>query len=247
MELWTNMHLLTIIPTFIFSIIIAFFSYKYLSTKEEKIKYLPLKIIAIIILIMELIKQVLSILKGYNLFHIPLHYCSLFVYILPLAAFYRGKYRNAVNIFTISCCMALSLVMLIFPHSIYSDNCIREFFIDFFSFHTITFHSLVCIYFAIMLTAMDINFDNKKDIKSVSLILATYLLIPSIVSQILETNFHGMYYCIVDLIDNMRLFLVEHLYFGGQLIYILCVMTISIGFTILSYLLARFTYKKIHK
>ena len=54
-------------------------------------------VLAVILLLLEVGKQTLSIMRGYSLYHIPLHYCSLFIFMLPVMAFYRGKHMDKVG------------------------------------------------------------------------------------------------------------------------------------------------------
>ena len=161
------MHLLTWLPTFIVEIIVAIYLTKKLKDKDENTKYLPFKFMAIILSIMEIIKQVVSFANGYSLYHIPLHFCSLFIILLPLHAFYKGKHRNIVNLLTLTCGASLSLVMLIFPSIIYGDGAIRNFFSDYIDGHSVIFHSLVCFYFMLMISLSTFKFNKKKDIKTI--------------------------------------------------------------------------------
>ena len=66
-----------------------------LKNKSQKIKNLPFVIITIILLIAEVIKQIRAIDIGYNLWSIPLHYCSMFLLWFSLASFGRGKVQDA--------------------------------------------------------------------------------------------------------------------------------------------------------
>ena len=46
--------------------------------KSEKIRRIPLMILAIVVWGLEIAKQTLSARGGYNLWSIPLHFCSIF-------------------------------------------------------------------------------------------------------------------------------------------------------------------------
>ena len=59
--------------------------------KSDKIKNIPLIVIAATMLIMEVAKQTISIRRGYDLWHVPLHFCSLFLYWYPLMAFFKDE------------------------------------------------------------------------------------------------------------------------------------------------------------
>ena len=94
MELWTKWHAMTIIPVFVAGIAFSILLGYLLRNQSEKIRLIPVQIIAVVIIVLEIIKQTFSIIEGYDLYHIPLHFCSLFLFLIPLAAFYNGKHKK---------------------------------------------------------------------------------------------------------------------------------------------------------
>ena len=83
MELWSPNHVKTLLPSFIIMIILGIILRIFLGKKSEKIRMIPFQICTVILLVLEVIKQVKSFADGYDLYHIPLHFCSLFLYLLP--------------------------------------------------------------------------------------------------------------------------------------------------------------------
>ena len=67
MELWTFEHFITFVPSVIVMIIITIVLRIFLKNKSYEVRMIPLKILAVFILISEVIKQVLSFINGYNL------------------------------------------------------------------------------------------------------------------------------------------------------------------------------------
>ena len=128
MQFWTLEHFVTIVPAVIIMILITIVLSKVLGNKPHHIRMIPFQILAVILLLSEIIKQVLSIINGYDLYHIPLHVCSLFIFLIPLMAFYRGKGFSIIRTFTCTVCMALSLFLIIYPNLIYSADNIKNFF-----------------------------------------------------------------------------------------------------------------------
>ena len=190
MGLWTREHLITIFPTFAILLILAFLMRKLLIKKSYKIRMLPIKIISVILVIIEIGKQAYSISIGYNLFHIPLHFCSIFLYVLPLFAFYRGKWQESVRSVASAAMTALLIGMLAIPNVIYSANRIPTFFTDFLSFHTVFFHNLVI--FALFLTlALDLHKPNgeRGEVVFVTVFGAVYAVIAASASYLLQTNY----------------------------------------------------------
>ena len=99
----------------------------------------------------------------------------------------------------------------------------------------------------LMLMIDTFRFNKTKDIKNISVVITSYLIIVAILAQILKTNYHGMYHGSVAFIENIRMFLVDNIGFIGQLSYIVCVIAISVLFTIVSYFFTKIVYIYINK
>ena len=138
---------------------------------------------------MEIIKQIVSIKKGYDLYHLPLHFCSLFIFLLPLHAFYNGKHRGKVNLLMLTCSASLLFVMLICPNVIYSEEAIKNFTNDYIDSYSIIFHGLVSFYYMLMLFIDEYKFNTKKDIKILFMFFTIYILISAPLAQIYKLIF----------------------------------------------------------
>ena len=68
MNLWTFEHAVTLIPTIFIMILITFVLKLFIGKKSLKVRLVPFQILAVILFISEIIKQVLSISQGYNLY-----------------------------------------------------------------------------------------------------------------------------------------------------------------------------------
>ena len=97
MQLWTLDHAKTLLPAVAVMLLIALGLRIWLGKKSLKVRMIPLQIATCVLLLLEVGKQVLSLQRGYDLYHLPFHYCSLFLFVMPVMAFYRGKYRQQVN------------------------------------------------------------------------------------------------------------------------------------------------------
>ena len=97
MQLWTYEHAITVLPGLAIMAVLAVVLRKFLKEKPHHIRMIPISVIAVILVLLEIGKQTLSFRRGYDLYHIPLHFCSLFIFMLPLASFYRGKYQQKVQ------------------------------------------------------------------------------------------------------------------------------------------------------
>ena len=239
MILWTENHLKTLLPSLIIMAIASVVLRKCLKDKSEKIRLIPLQVIAVIIVVLEIFKQVISFTKGYDLYHIPLHFCSLFIFFYPLAAFYKGKYKESIRAFTSAISFALFLLMTIYPDLIYSGNNIANTFKHFFDFHTVVFHT-VATFGAFVIVSLDLHQpETKKDTKNVYIILFVYCLVAGVVSQILKTNYNNFYHCNVPPLENLRVSVVSALGGFGQALYVIVVTIADFAFVTGAYWLYR--------
>lgn len=239
MVVWTKMHLFTIIPSFIVFMGIAVGLSRVLKNESEFLKWLPIKIIAIILMFTEIVKQVESVKQGYNYYHLPFHFCSLFVFLFPLFAFYRGRYKDQIRLVTTIACSMLFLFMLVVPSTIYSESDITGFFKDYFSFHSVLFHNLVILGFFYILAVQDHKFNTKKDCKVFMIVFSLYCSIGCIMSQVLRVNFNSFYTCQIPIFEKARLFAIEKIDWVGQLIYIICLWIVILQYALMCYWLYR--------
>ena len=190
MGLWTREHLITILPTFAIMIVIAFLMRRLLIKKRYEIRMIPIKIIAVILILMEIGKQWCSIMRGYDLYHIPLHFCSIFLYILPLFAFYRGKWRQSVGATACTTMMALFIGMLVLPNAIYTSARFATFFTDYFSFHTVVFHNLV-IFVLFLTLALDLHSPSveRRELIFLTVFGVTFVALSACAAHLLDTNY----------------------------------------------------------
>ena len=236
--MWTKLHFITMIPTFIILAIATFFIWKWLKDKDEKIKLIPIQIIAGLIVILEIIKQIDAAMEpgGYRIKALPLYYCSLFLYLYPIFAFYTGKHKNAIRNLTLCSGTALIALMLIMPNQIYSLANLQAFFTYYDSFHTVFFHNLV-VFGTFLILALNLyEINPNRDYLYVSLFYLTYCVIVAPISNLLKKNFHFFYSNPVSLIESIRQQWIASLgQFLGQSCYVLTTTILTIGFSMLMY------------
>lgn len=245
MELWTVEHIKTLLPALAVMIGIAAVLRKTLGGKPEQIRMIPFQIIAVLLVALEVGKQGLSLARGYDLYHLPFHFCSLFIFALPAMAFYRGEKRQTVRGIAAALCAALFLLMLIYPNLIYSGGNIREFFTDYFSFHTVAFHNLVMLAFVLMV-ALRIHIPAPKgEAKAVVLSTVVFCVVSATMAQLLKTNYANYYSCDIPPLEAVRVNLQGVLGYGfTQLLYILIVSMLNIVFVLGAYWLYRLAVKE---
>ena len=236
MELWSAEHVRTLLPALVVMVVIAAVLRLTLGKKSLKIRMIPLQVLACILLLLEVGKQVLSMQRGYDLYHLPFHFCSLFLFTVPFAAFYHGKHQKTVGAINSAVCASLFLLMLIYPALIYSGGNINEFFTDYFSFHTVAFHNIVMLAF-LLIVALDLHTPAPKgECKANLLFTIGFCVVSATMAQLLKTNYANYYSCNIAPLEAVRVSLQGVLGYGlTQLLYILIVSALNVVFVQLSY------------
>ena len=241
MQLWTYEHVISILPVQACWVLIALVLRRFLGKRDMRIRMIPFQILSVLLLLLEIGKQVISLAHGYDLYHLPFHFCSLFIFMLPLMAFYKGKYRSHVKNITASLCASVVIMMLIYPNLIYSANDVHTFLQNYMAFHTVTFHNLVLFAFTLILVLSLCENDGKKYNKAIACFTIVFCIISATMAQVLQTNFNNFYSCNIPPLEDVRLQVQQILGYGlTQGCYILIVTLLDIGFVQLSYLLFQF-------
>ena len=241
MELWTDMHIKTLLPSILIMAVVALILGTCLGKRLERVRMLPFQFIAVLLFALEIVKQLKSFSLGYDLYHIPLHFCSLFVFMLPIMSFYRGKYQSAVRAIAVGLCASVTILMFAYPNLIYSRADVEQYFQNFFSFQTVTFHNALILEFFLILTLRLFEPQGgKKDTKPLLLFMLGYCVIASVSAQLLKTNFNNFYQCNVPPLESLRTSLIEPL--GAvltQVLYVVIVTMANLLFTFGAYWLYR--------
>ena len=240
MELWTKEHFWQLVPSVIVMIIIALVLNKFIGNKPLKIRMIPFQILAVLLFISEIGKQVISFSRGYNLYHIPLHVCSLFIPLIPLMAFYNGKHKEAVKTITCSVTMALMMFMAIYPNLIYGSWNITNFFNDYFDFHTVFYHNVVIFEFILIIVLRLHHIGEGKHVRIMALLGVGFSAVAGTMSQILKTNYANFYTCNIGPINDFVNTIKDALgYTVGQTIYVIILGILHVLFFIGCYYLYR--------
>lgn len=244
MELWSPAHIKTLLPAMVAMLVLSVALRLLLGKKELKIRMIPVQIIAVVLILLEIGKQAVSFSRGYDLYHIPLHFCSLLLFTLPAMAFYTGKYAAQVRAVGTAICGAIFWLTAIYPCLIYSAGNIEGFFTSYLDAHTVLFHNLAMLAFMLMV-ALDLHTPaSTGEHKLIVLFLTAFCVIAAVMSQLLETNYAGFYHCNVPPVEEFRVMLQPIIgYWPTQLIYIAGLTVVHFGFVIGFYCL----YKVIRK
>ena len=240
MGLWTLTHLYQLAATLAVFAVVSVVLAKVLGRKPERIRYIPLQVIAVTLLALEVGKQICSFRDGsYDLYALPFHYCSLFLYLLPFHAFYHGKHSHLTDAAAFGCLASLVLDMLLMPDVIYSAGNIKNYFGSFMDFHTVTFHNLVILYFMLTVALRLCELRTRHDLGVMSGFLAVYVTVAAILSYTLKVNFHNLYQCNIPFVESFRLAVIEKIGVLGTVLYVVVLFILTILFAYAAYFLAK--------
>lgn len=232
MELWTKEHAITVLPALAGMLILCAVLRITLLKKDLETRMLPLKILGVLIVLLEIGKQALSFAQGYDLYHIPLHYCSLFIFMIPIMAFYRGKHQDKVGGITAALCGAEFLMMIIYPNLIYGAWNVQAYFKGYFDFHTVTVHLLIMLGF-LLIPTLNLHTPAKKgEQKAVIIFMLCFCAVSATAAQLLETNYNNFYQCNIPPLESLRQ-AVEAVTgtVMAKIFYVLCVTVMDLLFT----------------
>ena len=241
MELWSYEHIRTLLPTALIMLTVSVALGQLLKNKSENVRMIPFQICAIVLFVLEIGKQVISIRNGYNLYHLPFHYCSLLIFAPLIMSFYRGKHKDAVFSVVTSICSAVALLTLIYPCLIYSADNIRNYFSTYMDFHTVTFHS-IAVMLPMLILSLRLNTQSTKGTnKHIAIVMLVYGVIAATMAHLLKTNYANMYQCNIPPLENVRQMVQSALgYTVAQILYVTIVAVLQVLCTIGAYYLFRF-------
>ena len=249
MQLWTPAHLKTLLPALAVMVVLTVVLRLVLANKPLRVRMIPLQVIAIILLLLEVGKQISSFMHpdGYDLYHIPLHFCSLMLLALPALAFYRGKHARLVSGVSCGLTAAVFLLTVIYPDLIYSAWDIEHYFQNYFAFHTVTFHNLVLFAF-MLLPALQLHTPGKGEVRCSAAVVGIYCIIAGIASHLLQTNYNNLYRCNIAPLESLRVMICDAIgYVPTQILYVLVVTCLDVAFVIGAYYFYRLCRKLLGK
>ncbi|MBO5842176.1 MAG: YwaF family protein, partial [Clostridia bacterium] len=235
MQLWSTEHVKTLLPALGVFLLISILLRLWLKEKPWQVRMIPIQVVAAILVLLEVGKQAVSFSRGYDLYHIPLHFCSLVLFTLPAFAFYRGKYFRQVASIAVGFTAAVFVLTAIYPCLIYGSWNITGYFSDYMDFHTVTFHNLVMFAF-MLIVALDVYTPGKGDWKSPVVFIGIYCIIAAVVSHLLHTNYNNLYQCNIPPLETVRLAMHGMSgYAPTQVIYVIVVTCLDMAFTLGAY------------
>lgn len=240
MELWSQSHIRTLLPSMAVLLLLTLVLRKLLIRKDWKTRMIPFQILAGVVIVLEVGKQIVSFARGYDLYHLLLHFCSLVVIMIPVMAFYRGKFQQKVNAITAALLASVVLLMSVYPALIYSAWDIENYFESYFAFHTVTFHTLVVFAFFLVIALELYTPVPKGEPKAILVYILCFCVISGTMAQLLKTNFNNFYTCNIPPLEQLRLSMQGVLGYGfTQVLYVLIVTVLDILFVQMCYWMNR--------
>ena len=187
--------------------------------KSEKIKRLPLFIITIIILALEVAKQIYNLCIGYDLWAIPLHFCSLFMFFYSFSNFGKGKLRRFGDIMTVCCTFLVIVLFYLNPSNIIGESC-ENVFANFSNFHTFTYEHLLFLYYFIFLGS-NLIVAKFSDLIYIIIGISSYAVVAITFAFSLNVNFCSILHNSFAPLEAIRTAC-------GNIVYLICLFAVGI-------------------
>ena len=201
------------------------------------VRLIPIQVLSIVLIGLEIEKQRASLAAGYDLFHLPFHYCSLMLLFFPLAAFSFGKIGEVLRSVALAIAGTVTVITLIAPETIFPAEHISLFYEHFFSYHTVIFHCLVPVYFFLLLALDLCRIRVGWDLLFVCVTVIGYSVLATKMAWHYETNYSNFLYCKIEALEEKRLLLVaEHGEEATRLIYARAVGAVHLAASLVGYI-----------
>jgi hypothetical protein len=268
MKFWSTENAAFLLPVVLFMLALSVFLGFIYKNKSNKQKNKIFIVLTIIILIIESGKQILNLINffegnEYNLYYLPLHFCSIFLYVFPLAHLSNSKLSKAMVPVSViySATMVLFFYispMLVIGNSVkYYFNVFKEFNLEnYIEWHTVTYHNLVCLYFMLIIS-LGFYKPQKADFKKIVIGVLIFCTVSAVMANALNTNYNGFLNCYITEIENLRQSLIASIGWLGQLLFVFGMSAATFIFSVISWyfylsvyylrsLICKIHYKKLY-
>lgn len=171
-----------------------------LRKRSEKVRKLPLIIIAVLMLAMELVKQGTQI-DNYSMWSIPLHFCSAFMIWFSLASFSKGKLERIGFSMSFACGMLFFLMFYIAPGTIIGNSS-ANLLGSFGAFHTFVYHHLITLF---IFLSVSLRFYNPKlkDLPIIVAVFSLYAFTATVFAHTFNVNFTNLLYSNIPFMQSL--------------------------------------------
>lgn len=152
---WSNSDLIVIPLTTLTIIVLAIIWRLITNGAKPVIRTLPLKILAVIVPLLEVSKQIYyNCFEEFTLYVLPLHFCSLFFILIPLSQFGLKKVTAIFKPVTVVFAALVTILVYVNPFAIIGESS-SAFSASFHNAHTFLYHFSVIAYLIFSVTSGD--------------------------------------------------------------------------------------------
>ncbi len=174
-----------------------------LRRKSLKIRAIPTAFIAAFMVFIEIIKLRWNILGEMNYFYFPVHYCSLFAIVFPLAELFGERMSRIFRPVAASMAFVVSVGMYICPQGMLG-NATEVFGQYFYRTHSLIFHHLLVLY-VLLVWALQLCKPRVRDTLLVGAFGVFYVSYAIPIANKLETNFGNFLWSEIPFVEELRL------------------------------------------
>ena len=174
-----------------------------LHDKPRRVRQIPTMVIAVALLVLEGIKQRWNALGGFDAYMLPLHYCTLFVILIPLAELCGERLSRFFRPAAAAMCFIVSMAMYSYPSGILGIAC-EHFGIGFEATHTFVFHHLLVLYL-FLTVALGLCKPRLRDAITVGAAGVAYAMVGIPCAYIFQENYCNYLSSAIPFIEDLRL------------------------------------------
>lgn len=201
---WSKEIAIITIPSYLLMVLIALVLFFVFRNKSEKVKYIPIYVLSVLLLIMEIGKQIEQIKIGYKFWTLPLHFCSFFMVWPLFSMFGKGRVKRFGDNITFIFGLIIFILMLINPESIYGEAVYKLYYNKVLT-HSFVFHEIV-VFIVFLYVALGLVDFNKKDWCFIPIALTFYTIIVVPAAYLLNTNYCSVLRCeYSNILETIRL------------------------------------------
>ncbi len=175
-----------------------------LKNKSEKVKNIPLTIIAFMLLGLEIGKQIYYLFfVEYITYALPFHFCTLVIFVIILTQVFGKKLNAFFKPIAFSFSGLATFMLYIAPTSLIG-NSLDNLFLNYYTFHTCAFHHLLVLYFILTISLGTYQPKLTDCFKNVGGIIF-YGLYATPIAFALNTNYVNILKSTIGILENIRL------------------------------------------
>ena len=214
--------------------------YHYLTKKQShKKRKIILQIIGVTLAVLEIIKILYHVInKTFTPVILPFHFCSVFIYLIPLAQFLPNKLAKHIK--PLPFCYAIMVIIILWVNpGATIGNASAGIFKSFPNFHTFFFHQIVIAYFVFSIAINDYVPKLSHCLNlAIGVVVYSCYAIPA--AFLLNNNYVNILFSLFKPLETFRINY-------GQFWYDLCLFILAIIGISLIHIIYYVIYRLLHK